>query len=114
MQKVINHQPSIIVLEVNKNIKSEQSNLPDGWFSVKETPPDELLQVVDINGNRGYAQPTWYPFIFRKNPNKIGKWTTDVVSCDPYWDGGWMVMCEGLTTEVSDIIGWKHIDKPTS
>jgi hypothetical protein len=42
-------------------------------------------------------------------PKRSGKWTSDVVSCEPYWDGGWMIQCVGLTSEIEEVIGWKLI-----
>ena len=81
----------------------------NGWFSLDNTPPDELLYVIDSDNNKAKAYPTYYPFKVVANPNKIGKWTSDVVPCEPYWDGGWMIHCEDLTSRIGMIIGWKNI-----
>lgn len=85
------------------------SILPLDWCGLEETPPDEKVEVIDEKGNTAFAHPTWYPFKVVPNTNKIGKWTSDVVFCDPYWDGGWMVECVGMTNNIGSIIGWKVI-----
>lgn len=85
--------------------------IPNGWNSINITPPDELVDVIDINGNNGKAYPTYYPFKVVPNPNKVGKWTSDVVPCEPYWDGGWMIKCNGLQSDIDNIIAWKLITK---
>jgi len=82
---------------------------PEGWNGLDNTPPDKLLEVIDAEGNTGVAYPTWYPFTVVPNPNKTGKWTSDVVPCDPYWDGCWLVKADGLECKVGDVIGWRHI-----
>lgn len=94
-----------------KNVSTGSSNtlLPVGWLSLDNIPPDELVQVIDAKGNTAHAYPTWYPFKVVPNPNKVGKWTSDVVPCEPYWDGGWMIDCEGLTSNVGTVIGWRSV-----
>lgn len=82
------------------------------WLTTKETPPDELVEVIDKDGNTGFAYPTWYPFKVVPNPHKTGKWTSDVVPCEPYWDGGWLIKCEGLTSRVGDVVGWRRTSPP--
>ena len=64
---------------------------------------------MDKDGNIGKAYPTYYPFKVFPNPNRIGKWSSDVVPCEPYWDGGWMIACEGLTSNINQIIAWRKI-----
>jgi hypothetical protein len=81
--------------------------MPIGWVSVKDTPPNELVEVIDAEGNIAHAYPTYYPFKVVPNANKAGKWTSDVLPCPPYWDGGWMVACEDLTSKVGTVIGWR-------
>ncbi len=88
---------------------SKEITLPEGWNSLEQIPPDQMIQVIDINGNTSFAQPTWYPFKVVPNPEKSGKWTSDVIHCDPYWDGGWMIQSENLVSEIKEIIGWKLI-----
>ena len=94
-----------------KNVSTGSSNtlLPAGWLSLDNIPPDELVQVIDAKWNTAHAYPTWYPFKVVTNPNKVGKWTSDVVPCEPYWDGGWMIDCDGLTSNVGTIIGWRSV-----
>jgi hypothetical protein len=104
--------------ELNKNEKlsTEQKAppianllLPADWRGLADTPPDELVEVIDAKGNKALAYPTWYPFKVVLNPNKVSKWTSDVVPCEPYWDGGWMIECVGLTNNVETVVGWKPI-----
>jgi hypothetical protein len=84
-----------------------EDNLKAEWNCLTDTPPDELVEVIDAEGNKALAYPTFYPFKVVANPNKVGKWTTDVVPCEPYWDGGWIIECEGLTSNFKNVVGWK-------
>ena len=85
--------------------------LPAGWFSLDNIPPDELVEVIDDKGNTAHAYPTWYPFKVVPKPNKVGKWSSDIVPCEPYWDGGWMIECVGLTSKVTgQIVGWRAVN----
>ena len=98
----------------NDNLKHETNNdakpvLPADWRGLDCTPPDELVEVIDADGNKTHACPTWYSFKVVPNQNKVGKWTSDVVSCEPYWDGGWMIKCVGLSNNVETVVGWKPI-----
>ena len=79
----------------------------NGWHTLEIQPPDEMVEVEDKNGNRAWAIPTYYPF--RLGENKTGrKWGSEVTHCEPYWDGGWMIQCEGLTSNIdSDIVRWR-------
>lgn len=80
--------------------------LSDGWLSLDIIPPDELVTVIDSKGNIEEAYPTWYSFKV-SNQNINGKWTSDIVPCEPYWDGGWLINCEGISTKLENIIAWK-------
>jgi len=80
---------------------------PEGWNGLDNTPPDKLLEVIDAQGNTGVAYPTWYPMKFVHDPTKKEKWTTKIVPCEPYWDGGWLVKAVGLESKVGDVIGWR-------
>lgn len=84
--------------------------LPEGWSSLEETPPNKLVSVIDVEGAIATAVPTYYPFRVVPNPNKSGKWTSDVVPCEEYWDGGWMIHSSlSNLNEVGEIIGWKEM-----
>jgi hypothetical protein len=83
--------------------------LPADWRGLSDTPPDELVEVIDSKGNKALAYPTWYPFKVVSNSNKIGKWTSDIVPCKPYWDGGWLIECVGLSKSIETVVGWKPI-----
>ena len=79
------------------------------WISVKDSPPDQLLEVKDENGNTAKAYPTYYPF--KIGENKTGrKYGSEVIHCDPYWDGGWLIECEGLESKIdSEIVEWRYL-----
>jgi len=87
---------------------SGNAMLPAGWSPVSETPPDELVKVIDKNGRKGFAYPTYYPFKTGKPTG--GKWTSPVIPCEPYWDGGWMVSVPKgkLISDLEEIVGWRR------
>jgi hypothetical protein len=93
--------------ELNGNFAKPM--LPADWRGLADTPPDELVEVIDSKGNEALAYPTWYPFKVVPNPNKIGKWTSDIVPCEPYWDGGWLIESVGLSNSIETVVGWKPI-----
>lgn len=78
-----------------------------GWQSLKNQPPDELVEVMDKEGNTGKAYPTYYPF--KVGESTRGKWSSPIISCEPYWDGGWLIECEGLTSNINHIIAWSKL-----
>ena len=73
------------------------------WIELAEgvIPLEKEYQVKDEHGNVGFAQPTYYPF--KVGENKTGRrWGSEVIPCEPYWDGGWLVRCVGkLTSDIS-------------
>ena len=82
-------------------ITRHQSPNNDTWISMENEPPDEFLSVKDDSGNVAIAQPTYYTF------KMIDK---KIVFCDKYWDGGWMIKCNGLDCpEIGKITYWKHL-----
>ena len=82
--------------------------LPAGWNGIDVAPPDTTVEVIDAEGRRALAEPTYYPFKVVRNPKKTGKRSSDVVPCEPYWDGGWMVLCGlDLLSPVGTIVGWR-------
>lgn len=81
--------------------------LSDGWLSLDNIPPNDLVEVIDAKGNIENAYPTWYSFKVAPTQNINGKWTSDVVPCEPYWDGGWLISCEGISKKIETIIAWK-------
>lgn len=82
--------------------------LPKGWLPVTETPPDELVKVVDENGMVGFAYPCYRPF--KTGEPTGGKWTSPAIPCEPYWDGGWMVSVPpgSLSITLQKIVGWRR------
>ena len=89
--------------------------LPAGWSTLDEMPPDERVEVIDINGNKAFANPTYYPFeIVKKQGDEKKQWGwrgTPVFYEDgkSRWDGGWLIECVGLTSNVGTIIGWRSV-----
>lgn len=89
--------------EANNDFLASVSN----WHSLDVQPPDSLVEVQDENGNIAKAYPTYYPFKVGKN--KTGRrWGSEIIHCEPYWDGGWMIECEGLESNIdSNIVRWR-------
>ena len=91
--------------------------LPAGWSTLDEIPPDERVEVIDINGNKAFAIPTYYPFeIVKKegDEKKLWGWRGTPVfyeDCKSRWDGGWLIECVGLTSKVTgQIVGWRAVN----
>lgn len=84
---------------------SKQQNFD--WHLLDVQPPDELVEVQDDNGNIAKAYPTYYPFMLDENKTG-GKISSNVIHCEPYWDGSWMIQCEGLESNIdSNIVRWR-------
>ena len=81
------------------------------WISIDQTPPDEYVRVTDSEGNIGIAQPTYHPFKVGKSLGS--KWSSPVISCEPYWDGGWLVLAPpgSLSSKVKTVVAWQPIPK---
>lgn len=96
-------------MKINFFNKTIEFNLKiyNRWHSIKKQPPDKLLQVMDEEGNIGFAYPTYYPF--KTGENKTGRrWGTEIIPCKPYWDGGWMIQANGLTSNITKwIVKWR-------
>lgn len=105
LQKMNNEQ-NVEGLNVSPAIAKQM--LPAGWLSLDNIPPDELVQVIDAEGNTAHAYPTYYPFKVIPQP-PYTKWSSKIEPCEPYWDGGWMIACEGLTSNVGTVIGWRSV-----
>lgn len=76
------------------------------WNTLESTPPDELVEVQDVNGNTACAYPTYYPFILEGKGKDV-----KITQCDNHWDGGWMISCEGLNSPInSEIVKWRLIE----
>lgn len=91
----------------DKSEKALRIGSVSNWHLLDVQPPDELVEVQDENGNIAKAYPTYYPF--KLGENKTGrKWGSEVIHCEPYWDGGWMIACEGLESNIdSNIVRWR-------
>jgi hypothetical protein len=64
------------------------------WISIEDgTPPDTELLVRDQFGNEAIGSPTYYPFKVIPHP-PYTKWSSKIESCEPYWDGGWLITAE--------------------
>ena len=99
-----------------KKIKAYFILIFTGWHTLEFTPPNQRVKVKDLNGNVAFAEPTYYPFEVKKNPgdeNKPYGWRGTPVFYGngiEKWDGGWMILCEGLTGKIdSDIVKWREI-----
>lgn len=74
---------------------------------ISQQPPDQFVTVVDVHGRTAFAVPTIYNFKVVPNRLKVGKWTGDIVFCDPYWDGGWLIESDFSGAKgIDEIIGW--------
>jgi len=79
------------------------------WKSINITPPDEMLEVIDSEGNMAKANPTYCPFKVVENQS-WRKWDSKIIFCEPYWDGGWMIKCNGMEIpEIKTIIKWRKL-----
>ena len=80
------------------------------WNSLDVKPSrDVFVEVMDENGNIGVAEPTYYPFKVGKPIH--GKWSSPVIPCKHYWDGGWLIMAVGLSNPLdSEIVKWRNIN----
>lgn len=91
-----------------------------GWHTLDLIPPNKRLRVKDINGNMAIAEPTYYPLEIKKlegDERKQWGWRGTPVFYGngiEKWDGGWMILCEGLGSKIdSDIVLWKlYKNKP--
>ena len=88
--------------------------LISGWHTLELTPPNKRVQVKDVNGNIALAYPTYYPFEVKKlegDESKLyGFRGTPIFYGNGIekWDGGWMILCEGLTSKIdSNIVRWR-------
>ena len=104
IQKIIKIEP---IEGADKIEKALRIGSVSNWHLLDVQPPDELVEVQDENGNMAKAYPTYYPF--KLGENKTGrKWGSEVIHCEPYWDGGWMIECEGLESNIdSNIVRWR-------
>lgn len=80
------------------------------WNLIASTPPDELVEVMDDNGNIFKSQPTYYPFIVGEN-KRGGRWGHDIIPCQPYWDGGWNTQISFDLPDIGKIVKWRLINK---
>jgi len=59
------------------------------WSLISETPPNEMLEVMDEKFNLRKAVPVYRNYT--SSPTiKNKKLGIDVTDCEPYWDGSWM------------------------
>ena len=92
----------------------------EGWNDLVVVPPDEILEVIDENGNIGLAQPCYYPFEVVKligDERKGWGWRgTPIFYTDgkPRWDGSWMIAGNLFdnTERLSNIVGWRKLRNP--
>jgi hypothetical protein len=101
--------------KILKTVKAYYILLTTGWHNLDLIPPNKRVEVMDVNGNTAFADPTYYPFEVKhfagdeKNP--WGWRGTPVFYGNGIekWDGGWMVVCDGLGSNIdSKIILWRE------
>lgn len=76
------------------------------------TPPDELVEIMDENGNIGTAFPCYYPFKISHGPKtKENKTGIIVTPCDPFWDESWLIAANAdfMSPIDAPILGWRKI-----
>lgn len=76
------------------------------WHKVdNQIPPNELLEVKDKDGKTAKANPVYLSFKVDENGN--------IMQCEPYWDGSWMIECEfkdgNIITKIDTIVAWRFI-----
>ena len=85
------------------------------WFPLTETPPDELVEVIDADGNIAFAYPTYCPFTVEKmagDERKPWGWRGTPIPCENHWDGGWMISVGmGSLNKMGTVVGWRNINK---
>lgn len=84
------------------------------WNDLSVTPPDDTVKVIDDKGIIAFAIPTIYPWKVgeRINGEKYSsKYSSPIIPCEAYWNGGWMVACEGISISIGKIIGWQLISE---
>lgn len=90
--------------------------LPKGWNSISIIPKEELVEVIDADGNKATAIPTYFPFDVVKmqgDERKLWGWRGTPVfheNNESKWDGGWMIKAVGISIpKIGTIVGWRHI-----
>ena len=86
-----------------------------GWNGLDVIPPDEIVDVIDKDGNINIGQPTYYPFrLEKKNSDERKPWgfrATPVFYEDGVcrWDGGWLIYgnLTTLTRDFGTVVGWR-------
>lgn len=88
------------------------------WLQLSSIPPDEFVEVMDVDGNMGVARPTYYPFDIDHKPgdeNKPYGFRGTVVhhpNGEMTWDGGWIIhinLCE--SNRVGEVVKWRPLIK---
>lgn len=95
--------------ETSKTNETAQFGLGDvsNWHSLEVPPPDDLIEVQDKNGNIAKAYPTYYNVELVEYKTG-GKWVSEVIPCEPFWDGGWLIECEEIESNIdSKIVRWR-------
>ena len=106
------------VIETQRLTKAYFILLVSGWHTLDLIPPNKRVQVKDSNGNVAFADPTYCPFEVKKlegDERKQWGWRGTPVFYSngiEKWDGGWMILCEGLNSNIdSDIVRWRTTNK---
>jgi len=67
------------------------------WVELKDgvVPEDKEYQIMDENKNVAFGRPAYFPF--RTEGGNGRPWTAEVIPCEPYWDGSWIIVIRGGT-----------------
>ena len=90
-------------------MQKTEGGMSGKWMPLSAIPPDERLEVIDAAGNKGFANPCWYPFKMVPGFDKHGRRAQVVEHCEMYWDGSWLVECVGLESPVQSVVAWRPI-----
>ena len=89
--------------------------IEEKWNGLDETPPDKTVEVKDEQGNKAYAQPTYFPFDVVKmegdERKPFGFRGTPVFHEDgeSKWDGGWMINVGMNVNKIGLVKLWREI-----
>lgn len=87
------------------------------WNNLTTTPPNDLVEVMDEEGNKAFAYPTYFPFdVVKKDGDErkpFGFRGTVVFheNNEMKWDGGWMVDVGMEINKVKSIKYWRPVNE---
>ena len=99
-----------------ENLIATKPMLPAGWRGLDEMPSDAIVEVMDEEGRRAFAEPTYYPFeVVKKVGDEKKQWGwrgTPVFYEDgkSKWDGGWLVNVGMEVSEIGTVKYWRETE----